>query len=126
MEFGYDELLPYSDIWINRSRFIPSENSNFDIETGNKLTKDKNLFKFDEIVANLMQNYDGVDEETASELIAKIRSELELSRGVNRRRDLMIKINPGFKTTVVLNPISSEITITVSGINDIYYLNTIV
>ena len=82
-------------------------------------------FKFDEIVANLMQNYDGVDEETASELIAKIRSELELSRGVNRRRDLMIKINPGFKTTVVLNPISSEITITVSGINDIYYLNTI-
>ena len=82
-------------------------------------------FKFDEIVANLMQNYDGVDEGTASELIAKIRSELELSRGVNRRRDLMIKINPGFKTTVVLNPISSEITITVSGINDIYYLNTI-
>ena len=82
-------------------------------------------FKFDEIVANLMQNYDGVDEDTASELIAKIRSELELSRGVNRRRDLMIKINPGFKTTVVLNPISSEITITVSGINDIYYLNTI-
>ena len=82
-------------------------------------------FKFDEIVANLIQNYDGVDEETASELIAKIRSELELSRGVNRRRDLMIKINPGFKTTVVLNPISSEITITVSGINDIYYLNTI-
>ena len=52
MEFGYDELLPYSDIWINRSRFIPSENSNFDIETGNKLTKDKNLFKFDEIVLN--------------------------------------------------------------------------
>ena len=82
-------------------------------------------FKFDEIVANLMQNYDGVDEDTASELIAKIRSELDLSRGVNRRRDLMIKINPGFKTTVVLNPISSEITITVSGINDIYYLNTI-
>jgi hypothetical protein len=82
-------------------------------------------FKFDEIVANLMQNYDGVDEDTASELIAKIRSELELTRGVNRRRDLMIKINPGFKTIVVLNPISSEITITVSGINDIYYLNTI-
>ena len=28
------------------------KNSNFDIETGNKLTKDKNLFKFDEIVLN--------------------------------------------------------------------------
>jgi hypothetical protein len=82
-------------------------------------------FKFDEIVLGLTENYDNMDEETAMELISKIRNELELTRGANRRRDLMIKINPGFKTTVELNTISSEITVTVSGINDIYYLNTI-
>ena len=37
----------------------------------------------------------------------------------------MIKINPGFKTHISLNSITSEITVTVEGINDIFYLNTI-
>ena len=82
-------------------------------------------FKFDEIVEALTNNYEGIDETAASELIAKIRNELELIRGANRRRDLMIKINPGFKTTVELDSIRSEIKITVSNINDINYLNTI-
>ena len=81
--------------------------------------------KFDEIVEELVKNYNDTDEETAADLIAKIRSELEITRGANRRRALMIKINPGFKTLISLNSISSEITVTVEGINDINYLNTI-
>jgi hypothetical protein len=81
--------------------------------------------KFDEIVDELVQNYNDVDDETAADLIAKIRSELEVTRGANRRRALMIKINPGFKTRISLNSIVSEITVTVEGINDIFYLNTI-
>ena len=50
---------------------------------------------------------------------------MEVTRGANRRRSLMIKINPGFKTSISLNSFTSEITVTVQGINDIYYLNTI-
>jgi len=81
--------------------------------------------KFDEIVEELVQNYNDTNAETAADLIAKIRTELEVTRGANRRRALMIKINPGFKTLISLNSITSEITITVDGINNIYYLNTI-
>ena len=81
--------------------------------------------KFDEIVEELVRNYTDTNEETAADLIAKIRSELEVTRGANKRRALMIKINPGFKTRITLNSITSDITITVDGINDIHYLNTI-
>jgi hypothetical protein len=81
--------------------------------------------KFDEIVDELVQNYNDTNAEIAADLIAKIRTELEVTRGANRRRALMIKINPGFKTLISLNSITSEITITVDGINNIYYLNTI-
>jgi len=81
--------------------------------------------KFDEIVEELIQNYTDVNDEIAADLIAKIRAELEVTRGANRRRSLMIKINPGFKTSISLNSIVSEITVTVEGINDIFYLNTI-
>jgi hypothetical protein len=81
--------------------------------------------KFDEIVEELIQNYTDINDEIAADLIAKIRSELEVTRGANRRRALMIKINPGFKTRISLNSIVGEITVTVEGINDIFYLNTI-
>ena len=81
--------------------------------------------KFDEIVEELVENYNEIDKDAAADLISKIRSELEVTRGANRRRSLMIKINPGFKTSISLNSFTSEITVTVHGINDIYYLNTI-
>ena len=81
--------------------------------------------KFDEIIEELLKQFDDLDEEMAIDLIEKIRSELEVIRGANKRRSLMIKINPGFKTIINVNVITSEVTINVSGINDIYYLNTI-
>jgi hypothetical protein len=78
--------------------------------------------KIDEIIEELLKQFDDLDEEMAIDLIGKIRSELEVIRGANKRRALMIKINPGFKTIMNVNVITSEVTINVSGINDIYYL----
>jgi len=82
-------------------------------------------YKFDEIAEQLLQQFDDLDQESAEDLIDNIRSELEVTRGANKRRDLMIKINPGFQTLMNVNLITSELTIDVSRINDIYYLNTI-
>jgi hypothetical protein len=81
--------------------------------------------KIDEIITELLNQYEDLDEEAATDLIVKIRTELEVIRGANKRRALMIKINPGFQTIMNVNLITSEILISVSGINDIYYLNTI-
>ena len=81
--------------------------------------------KLDEIVEELLQQFDDLDEEMATDLIIKIRSELEVTRGANKRRALMIKINPGFQTIMSINLITSELTVVVSGINNIYYLNII-
>jgi hypothetical protein len=82
-------------------------------------------YKIDEIIEELLKQFDNLNEEDATDLIVKIRGEIEVTRGANKRRALMIKINPGFKTTMMLNSITSELTVVVSGINDIYYLNTI-
>jgi hypothetical protein len=81
--------------------------------------------KFDEIVEQLLANYDDLNKETAEEMIINIRSELEVTRGANKRRAITVKINPGFLTTMEINSITSELLINMSGINNIYYLNTI-
>ena len=82
-------------------------------------------YKFDEIIEQLLVQFDDLDQEAAEDLLSKIRSELEVTRGANKRRALMIKINPGFQTLMNVNIITSDLVIDVSGINDIYYLNTI-
>ena len=82
-------------------------------------------YKIDEIVEQLLEQFTELDQEAAEDLITKIRSELEVTRGANKRRALMIKVNPGFQTLMNINRITSELTIDVNGINDIYYLNTI-
>ena len=76
-----------------------------------------------ELINALIENY-GITEQEARELIAKLASELQVERGV-RRSEIEIKINPGFKTTVTLNAITSLITIKVENINDINYLYTL-
>jgi len=85
--------------------------------------KQKDGLKGTELINALMENY-SISEQEARELIAKLASELQVERGV-RRSEIEIKINPGFKTTVVLNPITSLITIKVENINDINYLYTL-
>jgi hypothetical protein len=81
--------------------------------------------KIDEIIEQLMQQFNELNREAAEDLISKIRSELEVTRGANKRRLLTIKINPGFQTLIKINRITTELTINISGINNIYYLNII-
>ena len=82
-------------------------------------------YKIDEIIEQLLQQFNDLDQESAEDLISKITSELEVVRGANKRRALMVKINPGFQTLMNINRITSELTIDISGINDINYLKTI-
>jgi hypothetical protein len=82
-------------------------------------------FRAEDIIDELVAQFDDLTKEQALDLIIKIRSELDVIRGANKRRALMIKINPGFQTLMTLNRITSELTINVNGINDPYYLNTI-
>jgi len=91
----------------------------FIIEQANQ----KDGLKGDEIVLALIENY-RMEESDARSLVAKMASELQVERGV-KRRDIEIKSNPGFKTNIILNSITSTITINVENINDIFYLETI-
>lgn len=91
----------------------------FVIEQANQ----KDGLKGDEIILALIENY-RMEESDARNLVAKLASELQVERGV-KKRDIEIKSNPGFKTTIKLNSITSTITINVENINDINYLETI-
>ena len=91
----------------------------FVIEQANQ----KDGLKGNEIVLALIENY-RMEEDDARSLVAKLASELQVERGV-KKRDIEIKSNPGFKTNIKLNSITSTITITVDNINDIYYLETL-
>ena len=81
--------------------------------------------KIEEIRQELLQQFSDLNDDEAIELIATITNELQFIRGANKRRALMIKINPGFQTIFQVDPITSNLTILVNGINNIYYLNTI-
>lgn len=58
-------------------------------------------YKFNEIIEQLTQQFDDLNQEMAEDLIAKIRNELEFTRGINKKRALMLKINPGFQTIML-------------------------
>jgi len=91
----------------------------FIIEQANQ----KDGLKGNEIVLALIENY-RMSESDARQLVQKMASEVQVERGV-KKTDIEIKLNPGFKTTMKLNSITSILTIDVENINDIYYLNTI-
>jgi hypothetical protein len=77
----------------------------------------------EEIVRGLVENYDLSDAE-AREFILKIINELKVERGV-KKRDIEIKVNPGFETTLSIDRIKGEITISVYSIDHLLYLNTL-
>jgi hypothetical protein len=76
-----------------------------------------------DIIKGLVENYK-MSEPEARELLSKYASELEVEKGA-RKSDTKVKINPGFKTVVALKKNTDIVTITVDGINDIQYLETI-
>ena len=88
------------------------------------IEKQKQGYLIDEIIQGLMENYKDMTERQAEELISKLISELQVERGV-KRRDIEIKINPGFPVFIKEKPYTSDIVVTIDNINDIYYLDTI-
>ena len=100
--------------------------SNFNKRTSQEafiLQKRDDGLRGDEIIEQLVQVYK-IPRSEAVELLAKMASELEVQRNV-KRNEIEIKINPGFKTTITLNKITSDVTILMESINDINYLRTI-
>ena len=102
--------------------------SNFNKVTSQEafiLEKSAQGFRGDEIVDALLENFqDDLNRERAEELRQKVANEIQLERGV-KKIDIKIKDNPGFKTTIQLEPKTGIITISVENINDIFYLDTI-
>jgi len=82
-------------------------------------------FKTDEIIETLIQNYPELNENTALTIVRTVISELEITQAANKRRALIIKYNPGFMTIFRIDTFTSKINITVSGINNILYINTL-
>jgi hypothetical protein len=100
--------------------------SNFtllDSQTAFIIEKIDHGFNQTDILFELQQNYD-IDEEKARDILQNTLRDLEATRGVNKKRSIMIKKNPGFKTVMSLDPVTSEISIVVSDLKDLYYLDT--
>ncbi len=76
------------------------------------------------LIELLMQNYPELKKNEAISLIARLATELELERGA-RKKEMKIKINPGFRVNIREKPFTNNLIITVENINDIFYLDTI-
>jgi len=76
-----------------------------------------------EIVDGLMENFELSDSD-ARQYISDIINELQVERGV-KKREIEIKVNPGFETNILVDRIKNELIATVSNIDNILYLNTI-
>ena len=77
-----------------------------------------------QVVARLQETFQ-MSQEKAYEKLAEVVGSLQVIRNANPNRRIKIKNNPGFLTTVKQELYGTDITITTSGINDIYYLLTI-
>ena len=73
-----------------------------------------------EILEALVSNYK-LTETDAETLIQKIMNELQIEKGA-KRKEKEIKINPGFKTTILYDKYNLISTIEVFHINNIHYL----
>ena len=86
------------------------------------LEKQKEGNRDEQIIDKLLDNYPDVSPDEAISILGKLASEMQIERG-SRKNIIDVKSNPGFKTTIALNSISSELTINVSNINDVLFLN---
>ena len=101
--------------------------SNFNKRTSQEafiIEKQKEGYRGEEIIDLLMSNYKDISRQEAIEIISKLITELEVERGV-KKREIEIKINPGFPITIKEKPYTNELILSVENINDIYYLDTI-
>lgn len=75
-----------------------------------------------ELIKGLIDNY-GIKKSDAEILIANMLRELDLETNIHK--NIKIKANPGFETIMKLNTISGELNISISNINNIYFLDII-
>ena len=123
-----------SNIFINESSGKNVYNLRFKrVSNFNKVTSQEAFilekiddgYKGDELVTALLGNYgDDLTRDQALQLVRKVANEVQLEQGA-KRTNVKIKDNPGFKTTIVLDPQTGIIKIIVENINDIHYLSTI-
>ena len=82
----------------------------------------------DEVILGLKNNFGLADDDAARAILVDFvsRQEIIQERGHNKRyRKYKIKSNPGFNTEMIREKFSSKLLITIDGINNIGYLNTI-
>jgi hypothetical protein len=77
----------------------------------------------DFIIDRLIKSF-GLTESVATDVWSNIKRELEQEQQLNRRHKTVSEM-PGFNTIVSADRISKRITFTVSGINNLHYLETI-
>lgn len=105
-------------------RFKRVKNFNkLDSQESYVIDQNKKGFSIKDIIMGLVENFE-LEESEAREYVANIINELQVERGV-KKRDIEIKVNPGFETKLSLDRIKSELSVTVSNIDNILYLNTI-
>jgi hypothetical protein len=76
-------------------------------------------------VVTKLQDAFQMSQDKALNKMAEVVGSLQVIRSANPNRRIKIKNNPGFLTTVRQELYGTDVTISVSGINDIYYLLTI-
>lgn len=87
-----------------------------------KITQGHSL---EEIVEELKRNFGDLNDDSAHEIVARLHSELEVSKGQSRRRHQIARANPGFATVIEVDTVTSNAYITVSGINHLRYLQSL-
>ena len=83
----------------------------------------KNKMNIRDIIISLVENY-SLSQKTALQLLTKITNEIQLELNV-RKRLIEIKENSGFPVQMFLDTRSETLTITISNIDNIFYITTI-
>ena len=82
--------------------------------------KQRDGLKGEDLLQGLITNYN-MSKTEAEDLIRTMVNESEIERTSHKGR-IEIKVNPGFKTTITLNRITSLITVSVDNIDNLNYL----
>jgi hypothetical protein len=87
------------------------------------IEKQKQNISHEEIINEILNNFDDITKNEANDLLIKIINENQLEKTANKR--IEIKINPGFKTIINFDKFKSILNINMMNIDDILYLKTI-
>jgi hypothetical protein len=83
----------------------------------------KNKMNIRDIIISLVDNY-SLTQKNALQLLTKITNEIQLELNV-RKRLIEIKENSGFPVQIFLDTRSETLTITISNIDNIFYITTV-